>query len=302
MFRLILIWLGAAFVFGAENPAPTPTPGARPGPPAGAVVQKAPPYEDAIFGARESERKGLLGQALERLVKAEELDPKRVDAYFLQARILVRLHKRDEAILALNKVIEIDPKASTAYQLRGLEEFKANRIEESISDFKKYIELEPQQAPYHWQLGIAYYYAGKFDEGRKQFELHQTVNTQDVENAAWHFLCVARAEGIEKARAALIPISGDRRVPMTEVHELFAGKIKPEDVLKATRKGEPSQAALEDREFYAHLYLGLYFEAAGDGKKAYDEIKKAATEFGADHYMGDVARVHFGRLLEKPAK
>jgi lipoprotein NlpI len=262
----------------------------------------APPYEDAMFAARDAERKGLLGQALERLAQAESIDPKRVDAYFLQGRILALQRKRDAAVLAFDKVIELDPKASTAYNLRGFEHFKENRIDQAIQDFNKYIALEPQQEPYHWQRGIAYYYAGRFEDGRKQFELHQTVNPHDVENAVWHFLCVARAQGVEKARAALIPISGDRRVPMSEVYELFAGKITPEDVLKATKKGEPTAVQLEDREFFAHLYLGLYFEALGDNKKAYAHIKKAATDYGAEHYMGDVARVHFKRLLENPPR
>mgnify|MGYP000446850332 CR=1 FL=1 len=41
------------------------------------------------------------------------------------------------------------------------------------------------------------------EEGRKLFELHRSVNPQDVENAAWHFLCAARVDGLEKARAQL---------------------------------------------------------------------------------------------------
>jgi hypothetical protein len=39
------------------------------------------------------------------------------------------------------------------------------------------------------------------------FYAGRTVNPNDVENAAWHFLCVARAESPEKARAALLPVT-----------------------------------------------------------------------------------------------
>ena len=119
-----------------------------------------------------------------------------------------------------------------------------------------------------------------------------------MENAAWHFLCVARLSGVEKARAVLIPIQGDPRVPMKEVHELFAGKAKPADVLTAARAGEPPPGQLRLNLFYAHLYLGLYYEALGDSAKSREEILRASNEYAGDDYMGDVARVH-AQVFEK---
>jgi lipoprotein NlpI len=159
-----------------------------------------------------------------------------------------------------------------------------------VADFDRFVQILPEQEPQHWQRGIALYYAGEYDRGRKQFESHQKVNTNDVENAVWHFICVARSQGVDKAKAALIPIEGDRRVPMKEIHALFAGKAKAADVL----------AAADDRGelFYAHLYLGLYYDAHGDKAKTREHIDKAANEFAMNHYMGDVARVH-AALLKK---
>ena len=154
------------------------------------------------------------------------------------------------------------------------------------------MQILPEQEPNHWQRGISLYYAGEYERGRKQFELHQTVNSNDVENAVWHFLCVARANGLDNARAALIPIKGDARVPMAEVHTLFAGKAKPEDVLKAAGLGGPPTLRLNRQLFYAHLYLGLYFEALGDDQKAREHIAQAAGPYQTGDYMGDVARVH----------
>ena len=118
------------------------------------------------------------------------------------------------------------------------------------------------------------------------------MNPNDVENAVWHFLCVARTNGIEKARVALIPIKGDARVPMMEVHALFANKLKPEDVLKAAHAGNPPQLQLNRQLFYAHLYLGLYYEVLGDDERARENITQAAGRYRTDDYMGDVARVH----------
>ena len=72
---------------------------------------------------------------------------------------------------------------------QGQQLFFEAKIAESIAAFDKLIELQPEVKPHLWQRGLALYYADKFKEGREQFETHQTVNTADVENAAWHFLC-----------------------------------------------------------------------------------------------------------------
>lgn len=220
--------------------------------------------------------------------------------YFLRARAHEELKQYDKAVPDLDEGLKLNPKATMGYQFRGAQHFRLGNFAQSVADFDKYLELAPDQAPYHWQRGISLYYAKRFEDGRKQFELHQTVNPNDVENAVWHFLCVTRASGLEKARAALIPIERDARVPMMQIHALFAGKAKVEDVLAAAKAGELSAATLDNQLFYTHLYLGLYFEAIGDAKLAREHIFKAATGFTADHYMGDVARVH-AQVLRKQA-
>jgi lipoprotein NlpI len=58
---------------------------------------------------------------------------------------------------------------------------------------------------------------------------------------------------------------------------------------------------MNQRLFYAHLYVGLYYEAIGDRKRAREHILKAADDDKADHYMGDVARVHAALLRKQPA-
>ena len=98
---------------------------------------------------------------------------------------------------------------------------------ESAAGFDNLVKLVPAIAPQLWQRGIALYYAGRYRDCRAQFESHRTVNPNDVENAAWHFLCVARAESPEKARSALLPVGPDRRVPMPQIYEMFRGKLSP---------------------------------------------------------------------------
>ncbi len=181
--------------------------------------------------------------------------------------------------------------SAAVYNRRGVEQFKLGHIQQSLADFDRAIDLDLAQAPYHWQRGIALYYAGRYDDGRKQFELHQTVNGNDVENAAWRYLCMARAGTVEAARASILPIEHDSRVPMMQIYALYKGELAVDDVLAAARAGNPPADVLNERLFYAHLYIGLYYEAAGKSKQARDHIAQA-VKHKVDHYMGHVARVH----------
>ena len=183
-----------------------------------------------------------------------------------------------------------------SFQKRGEQRFFDCEIEGAIRDFDRVIEIVPEQDPHHWQRGLAYYYAEEYEKGKAQFERHQTVNSEDVENAVWHFLCAVRAPGgsVEKAREDFIPIEHDTRVPMKEVHELFAGTGSSEAVLAAAASDEDD--GLDERErnqlCYAHLYLALHFEAVGEVEKMEHHIRLAAQDFAMDHYMGRTARVH----------
>ena len=73
-----------------------------------------------------------------------------------------------------------------------------------------------------------------------------------------------------------------------------------EDVLAEVHAGEPSQEELKRREFYAHLYLGLYFEALKDPAKTKEHIFKAEQLVPASDYMGDIAKLHAKLLRNAP--
>jgi lipoprotein NlpI len=176
---------------------------------------------------------------------------------------------------------------------RAIADFRSGRIAESVAGFDTVARLLPNEAPQLWQRGIALYYAGRYKDCREQFESHRTVNPNDVENAAWHFLCVARQESPEKARAALLPVGPDSRKPMSEIYQMFRGSLAPENVLAAAGAGAAGQ-------FYAQLYLGLYFEAIGNKARTREHITTAAADrfAAAGGYMHSVARVHLG-ILER---
>jgi lipoprotein NlpI len=177
---------------------------------------------------------------------------------------------------------------------QAVADFENGRFAASAIAFDNLAKAVPDRAPFLWQRGIALYYAGRYADCRRQFESHRRVNPNDVENAAWHFLCVARAESPAKARAALLPVGPDARVPMLEVYQMFRGTRTPEQVLAAA-------GTAPDGQFFAHLYLGLYFEAMGMQDRALEHITIAAADrfAGAGGYMHMVARVHLRALTVK---
>ena len=214
----------------------------------------------------------------------------------LRARLFDATRRYEEGIRDLSAALKLEPMSAALWQGRGEMNFKAGHFKESVADFDRVIEFSPAQAPHHWQRGISLYYAGRFADGRKQFESHKSVNPNDVENAAWHFLCAARESNVTNARSLMLTVGADGRIPMKEVDALYRGKGTVEQVLAAA--GSAAEKWRWDGLFYAHLYLGLYFDALGDAAKAREHIRKAANDFDAKHYMGDVARVHL-RTLER---
>lgn len=207
-----------------------------------------------------------------------------------------RLRELEATVARCDVAIKRSPDDVAALQARAEASCLLGRSKESVRDFDRVIMLRPDMAPHNWQRGIALYYAGRYSDAAAQFEQHRKVNPQDVENAAWHYLCLSKAGGPEKgpaaARAALIPIADDSRVPLMAVHALYAGKATPEDVIAAAKAGEPGADELKERLFYAHLYLALHAEANGRTADAARHANLAATTYGVDGYMGDVARLH----------
>jgi len=173
----------------------------------------------------------------------------------------------------------------------------AGKFTEAVADYDAFLKVHPKLEQEHWQRGIALYYAGKYEDGVKQFETHKKFNPQDVENAAWHYLCNVKVVGKEKAQKELIDVTRDARVPMAEIQKLFAGKRKPEDVLAVAEKTKGAERA--EAQFYANLYVALWYDAEGDTKKVKEHLTVAVEKYEITHYMWDVANAHLQMLKAK---
>jgi lipoprotein NlpI len=256
---------------------------------------------DALQAARESFAQGRFAAACDLASEAIRSGKELPGAYSLRARCHEALEQHAAAVADYDELLKLEPRGAEIYDARGSQQFMRGRFEDSIADFDRAIELRPALAAGHWKRGISYYYAGKYELGRQQFEGYQQVDASDVENAVWRYLCMARGDGVDRARREILKIKHDARVPMMQIYELYSGQGTEQSVLDAVRGGNPSAAELKARWFYAELYLGLYDEAAGDNRLARQHIRAAAEQYRIAHYMGDVARVH-AEMLHKAAE
>ena len=78
-------------------------------------------------------------------------------------------------------------------------------------------------------------------------------------------------------------------LPMRQIYQMFGGTLTPEAMLQAAGTQAQSQ-------FFARLYVGLYFEALGDSSASHGAPDGGSSDRYADAggYMHRVAVVHVG--------
>jgi lipoprotein NlpI len=253
------------------------------------AAAKARKYDDVIKLANE----------------AAKLDPDNPGVHFAIGSAYAAQRKNQEAANAFTKVIELAKDASVAYDRRGDANLKLGKFKDAVKDFDAYLakvkdDQRKEAKAHHWRRGIALYYAGQYKEGAEQFEVHKTVNAEDVENAVWHYLCNVRAtKNKEKAQKDLIPIKDDTRVPMKKIHEMFAGKCQPAEVIAEVAKLKLTGEALKEAEFYGHLYVALYYDSEDKKEECQRHLTEAVEKHKISHYMWDVGAAHLEMLKKK---
>ncbi|MEM8734321.1 MAG: hypothetical protein AAGG44_08875 [Planctomycetota bacterium] len=221
----------------------------------------------------------------------------------LMARAQRALNQGDDAEAA-KLAIQSAESAEENYsilQAAGEVLYRAGRSKESLKYFDQVVKMQPRLAPYNWQRGIALCSVERFKDGAAQFKTHHDVNPDDVENSAWYFLCVAKTEGIEAARKTVIPSRGDGREPMMSVLAMLKEELKPEEVVQAAIDKTQAGAARKRAQFYADLYVALYYDSLNQSEEARRYLERS-LKYGDNGYMVDAARVYLKDRFGGPKK
>jgi lipoprotein NlpI len=174
--------------------------------------------------------------------------------------------------------------------------FRLGRFAEAVADYGVAARGgAPHDEDSCWERGLALYYAGDYTNAAAQFARYHSVGATDVENGLWHFLCLAEAEGVEKARGALLDYTRMREAPFPALWALYRGEGSEDAVMAAAGSGDDDEEGRGRRLFYAHYYVGKYYEAMKDFPKARAHVAKA-LEQSLPYFMDDCAREDLRRL------
>ncbi len=266
--------------------------------------------QELFLQAIEALDAGKTDSMVKLLDRAVELDTANHFAYVKRAQLFDLIGNNSRAIQDYTAALSLNPTFADIYQLRGCNHFKMGNIMAAVQDWQVFIQLKPKKETEHWQICVGHALLGNYEEARKRFEWHWTVNTEDMEVAFWHFLCVARTEGLAKARESLMAVSGEERVPMVQIYALYKGESNESNVWLAVENGAPSPIERAQREFFAHYYLGLLRQAEGRFEDARTSVAKAldiarshdgfiGDSPGGQLRGGDIAKVHFKQINQK---
>ena len=269
--------------------------------------------QELFLQAIEALDAGKTNSMVKLLDRAVQLDTANQFAYVKRAQLFDLVGNNVRAIKDYSAALGLNSTVADIYQLRGCSHFKMGNVLAAVQDWQIFIQLKPKKETEHWQICVGHALLGNYEEARKRFEWHWTVNTEDMEVAFWHFLCVARTEGLAKARENLMTVSGEKRVPMAQIYELYKGEGDESSVWLAAANGTPNPVERAQREFFAHYYLGLLRQAEGHLEDAKTSVTKA-LEIARSHdgfigdspggqlRGGDIANVHFKQINQKLAE
>jgi len=261
----------------------------------GRVLAATPESEALVKEGTAAFKKGDRTGAVKIFTQAIAADGSNVIAYYNRGRIHEVLSNFEEAYADYNTILRLKPDYIQGLFLRGDANLRMGRFAEAIADYDLSLQLNPKLEVRHWKRGIAYYFAGRYEDGRRQFEKCVKAETNDVENTLWHFACVARSAGPEKAQAALIKVEPNARMPlnqtMLQLHAVYAGATKPEDLLASTPGLDATLEKATDRAIYTSFFLGLYYEATGQSKKALECFERTDRLTKRGHNFGDLSRL-----------
>lgn len=102
--------------------------------------------------------------------QALQLEPQDEDLYLAQARVLVRLKRYEEALIACQQAEVLAPMKSSVYKEKGDIRTSQKRFEDALSAYQKAVQLNPEDAFAYEQLGDTLCNLEQFAEAVKAYD------------------------------------------------------------------------------------------------------------------------------------
>jgi len=203
----------------------------------------------------------------------------------------------------VGRFIKENPNLVRGWSSRGDMRLFLGNFEGARMDYEKMIEIKPALEVSHWRLGIAYFYLEEYEKAARQFEIYHNYDAVDRENGIWRFMSQFKSKGLKTAREGLLKYEKDDRPPYPLLYEMFAGRLRPDEVFTRIEAVNYPQDYRERVLFHATLYAGIYLELVVNNQEIATNLLKKAFEnkYGQSTgtYMWQVARLHYFQILER---
>lgn len=201
----------------------------------------------------------------------------------------------DQAIPDFVQALKITPGLAEALNGRGLVFAKKGLYDRAIADYAAAISIKPGLAFAHTNLGRAYFFQGNFSKAAESFENRLKIKPLHVYPMLWLSLARARMGGKNAVKELAGYMAKAKKGHwIYQAGLLYLGKVTPEQVLSAARKGNPHKR--REREAEAYFYIGQFALSVGDEKAAAGYFRKVIDTGITRFYEYTGAKVELRRM------
>jgi TolB-like protein/Tfp pilus assembly protein PilF/tRNA A-37 threonylcarbamoyl transferase component Bud32 len=171
--------------------------------------------------------------------RAIELNASDATARQWYSQLLIRLHRKEEALAEIKRAQQLDPLSLMAQSTAGEDLIRAGRPEEAIEQLQKALQMDSNFAPAHFNLGVAYLQKREFSEAIAEFQKATTLSAGTAWFAAALGHAYARAGQVPAARRVLAELkerSKQRYVPSFDLALIYTGLGEKDQALNCLQK------------------------------------------------------------------
>ena len=213
-------------------------------------------------GTGESMR-GEFDESIKTLLKAIELDPTLLDAYFVRGISFLEINRNNQALLDFNFVIQNDPDTSTNYYHRSLTYVALGMRDKALLDVTKAIALDPKNPDYYKYRCILY-------DGMEDYKLAIADATMAIK--------FGDATGGHNNRAIVYEHKGEFQAAIDDWTKFLE---------------------LDSNDIAAYCLRGILFEKVGNIEEAIADLKKGLKK---KDEIDDKLRIQSEELLQRLEK
>ncbi|KAJ2341276.1 TOM (translocase of outer membrane) complex component, partial [Coemansia sp. RSA 2618] len=250
--------------------------------------------------------KSNLGQALEDLDKALEVDPSHVRSYLRKANLFTEKKDLEEVSRLLDQAHKADAENAETFFQQGQVHFLKQEFDAASKDYTRAAELDPDFVYPRIQLGVVQFKIGKIEEAMATFDeaMKKFPTRSDLYN--YYGEVLAEQGGYDSAISAFEKaVELDKTNPLPYVNQaisLFQTSGQPDkalalirDALKVDSECELAVAALSQ----IYLQMGMFEESLSMLRRAVD-LAKSEEEMVSAITFRETTAAQFRFMKEHP--